>query len=164
MKVDTATLVALCLKYGPELHVPAGVAGPQLLWALSGNESSFGAHCPPKHEDGYCYGHKYYDAGYSQSWGCLAHCSFSPWQIMATNARQYTPLELMQDPEKALITVVSHINRKILAAQKAATLSEIADAYNSGNWRDAIVPQDYIDKLHRNYLVAMPPLAGGAHA
>ena len=89
----------------------------------------------------------------------LAHCSFSPWQIMATNARQFTPLELMQDPEKALIAVVSFLNREILGRQKADTLSEIADAYNSGNWTDANVPQDYIDKLHRNYLVPIPPQA-----
>src|SRR5579884_4172965 len=105
MKVDTNTLVLLCLKYGPELNAPEGIAGPQLIWALSGNESSFGAHCPPKHEEGYCYGHKYCDASYSQMWGCLAHCSFSPWQIMATNARQFTPLELMNEPEKAIQSV-----------------------------------------------------------
>ncbi|HZU33730.1 MAG TPA: hypothetical protein VFB79_21630 [Candidatus Angelobacter sp.] len=163
MKVDTNTLVLLCLKYGPELNAPEGIAGPQLIWALSGNESSFGAHCPPKHEEGYCYGHKYCDASYSQMWGCLAHCSFSPWQIMATNARQFTPLELMNEPEKAIQSVVSFLNREILGRQEAKTLSQIADAYNSGNWRDNNVPAEYIEKLHRNYLVKMPPVSMGAH-
>jgi hypothetical protein len=165
VKVDTQIIATLCRQYGPALNVPIGINGVCLLWALAGNESSFGASCAPRHELGYCYGHKYFDASYTHEWGCLAHCSFSPWQIMATNAKGFTPLELLDDPEKAIQATVGFLNRQILGAEKAATLSEIADAYNSGNWRDAIVPQEYIDRLIKNCGVAMPaPLAQGASA
>ncbi|HEV7521304.1 MAG TPA: hypothetical protein VGP89_09410 [Candidatus Angelobacter sp.] len=165
MKIDIQIIAALCRQYGTLLKVPVCINGPGLLWALAGNESSFGASCAPRHELGYCYGHKYFDASYTHEWGCLAHCSFSPWQIMATNAKGFSPLELLTDPEKAVQATVGFLNRQILGAEKAVTLSEIADAYNSGNWRDANVPQEYIDKLLKNFGIAMPaPLAAGASA
>lgn len=164
MKFPPELIASICRKYAPLLHVPPGIDGAQLLWALSGNESSFGAHCPPKHEDGYCYGHKYFDASYTHEWGCLAHCSFSPWQIMATNAKTLTPLELMEDPDKACRVVALYLDARILD-KGANTLSDIADAYNSGTWKDANVPVQYIADLIKNYGVAMPAeLRGVANA
>jgi len=35
--------------------------------------------------------------------------------------------------------------------QKPTTLEQFADAYNSGNFRDNIVPEEYIKRFLRNY-------------
>ena len=40
-----------CRISGPDLAgLPRGVDGAQLLWAMAGNESSFGVNCTPRHE------------------------------------------------------------------------------------------------------------------
>lgn len=154
MRVDSNVLAQLCKTYGPQLNVPPSLNGAQLLWALSGNESSFGSNCNPRHEPGYCpIMHGHYApaiATLTRDFGCLAHCSYGPWQIMACNASGFTPLDLL-DPDKAAHATVNFLNREILGRQKATTLEQIADAYNSGNWSDANVPTAYIEKFVASY-------------
>ena len=51
MNFDKEEIVAACREYGPQIvGLPVGIDGAQLLWAMSGNESSFGANCAPRHE------------------------------------------------------------------------------------------------------------------
>ena len=66
-----------CLAYGPQLtELPYGVDGAQLLWALSGNESSFGANCTPRYEPAYDVGGRYADADLLARFGRAAACSY----------------------------------------------------------------------------------------
>lgn len=151
MTVDKTMLANICRTYGTFLHLPAGIDGAQLLWAISGNETSFGQRNVPRHEQAYCYGGRYCDKSLSAKYGCLAHCSLGPWQLMATNAIGFSPYELLTDPDIAAHATINFLNRVILDGQGAKTLEEIADAYNSGNFRDANVPQKYIAELLENY-------------
>lgn len=161
MTVGEKEIARLCRQFGSVLSLPSTIRGAQLLWALAGNESDFGDWCPPRHERGYHYGSRAYKRSkelrdLSAEWGCLAHCSFGPWQVLLVNAPGYSPIELMSDAELACKAAVEFLNRVTLGAQKADTLEEIADAYNSGNFKDDIVPHQYITRLKRNYAIPMP--------
>ena len=75
MQLTKQQLAALCRTFGPNLHLPAGLNGAQMLWAFAGRESSFGARCIPLHERSYCYGGKYYETDktlrdLTDLWGC----------------------------------------------------------------------------------------------
>jgi hypothetical protein len=161
MQVSEQEIARICIQFGPQLNTVPSISRGQLLWAIAGNESLFGDWCPPRHERGYHYGSRMYRRSkelrdLTKEWGCLAHCSFGPWQVMLVNAPGFSPIELMADAELACKSAVDFLNRVILGAQKASTLEEIADAYNSGNFRDDIVPHEYIARLKRNYKVPMP--------
>jgi hypothetical protein len=156
MLVPRATLTELCKRFGAMLRLPAGIDGAQLLWALSGNESSFGANCAPRHEPAYCHGGKYFDALLTRSWGCLAHCSYGPWQVLYANTNPgMNPLTFAQTPELVAGAAASLIQRRILQAEKATTLEEIAEAYNAGDWRDRSMPTQYTADLVKNYAVPL---------
>ena len=59
-KWSTQQLAAQCrtsgILVGP---LPSSISGVQLLWALAGNESSFGADCSPRHEPAFDVGGAY---------------------------------------------------------------------------------------------------------
>lgn len=162
MQVSRSMIVLLCARFGAALKVPSGISGIQLFWALSGNESSFGADCAPRHEAAYCRGGKYFDIESTSRWGCLAHCSYGPWQVMYPNVSRsgvIDPIGLMRQPELLANAAVQFINENILAREKATTVEQIADAYNSGDWRDQRVPAKYIADLVSNYEVPMPTIS-----
>ncbi len=90
MNVAPEIIAALCRKHAPDLLTPVKWQGTpldkvRLLWGISGVESSFGLNCSPRHEPAYCYGGRYFNPVASREWGCLAHCSFGPWQVMFAN-------------------------------------------------------------------------------
>lgn len=83
-------------------------------------------------------------------YGSAVACSFSPWQIMyATALREgYTgPPWLLWDREVAEPVVRRHLNRII--ASGADTPEKVADAWNSGSWKDNYRPTEYIAKFLR---------------
>src|SRR2546429_7159205 len=87
MKVAPEIIAALCHKHAPSLLTPLTWQGTpldkvRLLWGLAGVESSFGWNCNPRHEQGYCTRGRYFDVLSTKAWGCLAHCSYGPWQVM----------------------------------------------------------------------------------
>src|SRR5882724_11014499 len=89
MNVSQEQLAALCQAHSP-LQLPgSGELGQRdpamVLWALAGAESSFGTNTSPRHEASYCRGGKYFDVYATRQWGCLAHCSYGPWQVMYAN-------------------------------------------------------------------------------
>jgi hypothetical protein len=151
-------IAAVCHTWGSSLWLKGlDVDGPRLLWALSGVESSFGANCAPRHELAYCTG-RYSENPQMQvltkAYGHAAHASFGPWQLMLVCAQATTkPEDTAASPEMfarsefAAMKTVSFINTRILKGQGATTVAEIADAYNSGNWRDANVPHAYVDRV-----------------
>ena len=142
-----------------KLKCPPDVDGVKLLWALAGNESSFGANAVPLHENAYCYRGKYFTkevAELTRKHGCLAHCSYGPWQVLLINTKiaydQPDPIAMHVNASYALVATVEFINKRIFDSQGAKDLKQIADSYNSGNFRDTIIPTAYIDKLVKNYI------------
>jgi hypothetical protein len=153
-----------CLQYGLMLdsHLAktddgAGspIAGSQLLFAIAGVESSFGVNCRPRLEPGYSYGGKYASThpmpDLLSEFGLDAAYSYGPWQVLLCNAYGYKPTELAMDLEKACIATIGHIRRFCLEARKCEMLRDIADTYNSGNPRDAHIPEKYIAAVAHNY-------------
>lgn len=166
MQVARLTIANLCTRFGAALKVPSTIDGARLLWALSGNESSFGLNCSPRHEAGYCHGGKYFDKALTALWGCLAHCSYGPWQVMYVNISKgnLSPLDVAVKPELVANSAVQFINSRIIGLEKAATVEEIAEAYNSGDWRDElhpnkVIPEKYIADLAKHYTVPIGELA-----
>lgn len=164
--VNPKRVAALCRKYGPQLRLEATddgtgqpINGMRLLWALAGNESSFGANCTPRFEPSY-----YTDGAYYRHSARVRELvalydregasSFGPWQLLLVNTK-LTPAQ-MADPEMACQATVEFINRYIISLQRASTLSQIADAYNSGSWRDLHVPEGYVSRLEAHYSTPLP--------
>jgi hypothetical protein len=157
VQIARSSLEALCRKYGPQLvGLPDGVDGAQLLWALAGNESSFGAESNPRHEPGYCRGGRYFNPNLTATWGCLAHMSYGPWQVMFTNALNQTPLALLQSYDLCAVVTTVFLKSYVLLGKKPKNLAEIGEVYNEGH----IAPDpDYVAKLDKNYAIALGELA-----
>lgn len=165
MSVPRERIAELCQQYGSVMNgvLPKDIDGAQLLWALAGNESSYGDNCSPRHEPGYCY---ITHGGYSKNpsivemtedWGCLAHCSLGPWQLMADNILGFTPMEILCDPEKACLATVGFLKRAVLPM--AQSLDDIGHFYNAGP--RGPFPTQYVTNLKLHYQVAMPQPAAG---
>jgi hypothetical protein len=128
-----------------------------LLQALAEIESSYGLNNKSRFEKAYAPGGSLFKRsqllqdvynqadvgdrqGIASSWG--------PWQIMYIVAYEMgyrgRPSELTY-PEKVIKYVVKFLNARIL--KKNPTLLEaIFDSYNSGNFKDKVIPQAYIKK------------------
>ena len=140
MNVAPEIIAALCRKHAPDLLTPVKWQGTsldkvRLLWGLAGNESLFGVNCTPRHEHGYCYGGKYFNSVASRSWGCLAHCSFGPWQVMfAVFPVDVSPLSLVWETdgrvasEVGCLGAVRRLNQII--ARRPGNLGDIVLHYN----------------------------------
>lgn len=157
-----------CRQWGPAVRAGSlGIDGVRLLWALSGNESSYGLNCGPRHEPVYCTGR--YSAApqivaLTAKYAHNAHCSFGPWQMMLAN---FTGLYSLSDFGRVgfcAMQAASFINTRILMHGKATTIEQIADAYNTGDWRDSNVPEKYIADCVRNYNEVPLPAASVAQA
>jgi hypothetical protein len=122
-----------------------------LLRAIADVESTYGANSNPRHEPAYCRGGRYFSAYLTSHFGCAAHCSYGPWQIMFPTACELgfggTPEELA-NPETNCLYAVRYLNAR---ASKATNLEHIGRAYNGGNINAKAVPQSYIDKLTAAY-------------
>lgn len=165
---DKATIARLCERFGGLLKLPPAAAAldPKLvLWALSGNESSFGANCKPRFEPAYFSG-RYStmpaQAELNAQYGQDGAASYSPWQIMLINAPGFTPEELAQDAEKAITATIGFLNRRVFvqvgAHVAAYTLEEIGRDYNHGNYWDGYLGADevaYVANLQRHYNTPM---------
>lgn len=140
MNVSTDIIAALCRKHAVDLLTPLKWQGTpidkvKLLWGLSGVESTFGLNCSPRHEPGYCYGGRYFNPVVTKSWGCLAHCSFGPWQVMYANFPfGVSPLSLVWETdgrvpsEVCCLGAVRRLNQII--ARGALNLGDVVIGYN----------------------------------
>lgn len=165
MHTAQAYIANLCKLHARDLE-PTPIGEPkQILWAFAGVESSFGQNFAPRHESSYCRRGKYYDAALTREHGCLAHCSFGPWQVMFPNfPTGTTPHDLLDElagPELGVKAAIRRIN--LALRQGASDLAQLADAYNSGNFRDTLVPTEYVNEFLTKYQIQMPlPAAVGA--
>lgn len=86
------------------------------------------------------------------AYGLAAGCSFSSWQILYHTAADLgfvgQPWDLWDD-EVAVEWVVKLLNR--ICSQGATTVEEVADAWNSGTFKDTIIPERYIEKFTNAY-------------
>ena len=143
----------LCRMGGAMLRgAPADVDFDALLYAIGGVESSFGKWFGPRHEKAYCRGGRYFDRKLTRKYNCLAHCSYGYWQVMYANAARINARvepSLMLDPLHALPITIGWMQHVV--GRGAVTVRDIADAWNSGSHRDAIVPVRYIEKVERLY-------------
>jgi hypothetical protein len=146
-----------CREYGSKLeNLPQNIDGPQLLFAISGNESSFGANCTPRYEPAYDTGGIYADTAFLARFGRLAACSLGPWQIMFANCPpNFTP-ESMQFLSNCAVATAAFLSRQ-LARFEPTSLASIAAIWNGGNPGAIVKPQvaAYAAKLAENYLVPM---------
>lgn len=140
MKVAPEIIAQLCRERAADLFTPTNWQGTpidkvRLLWGISGVESSFGLNSTPRHENGYCYGGRYFDAPASAKWGCLAHCSYGPWQVMFNHFPVgVSPLALTWDVDGRIAASlgISGAIRVLNGAisRGARHLSDISIAYN----------------------------------
>lgn len=141
------------------LHVPAGLNPVALMRAICENETSGGARAfATLHEPAYCYGGRYFNSDLAQlsvPWGCLAHSSFGPWQILFVTAHEHgysgDPVGL-RDPQTSAEYVVKILNRRLFDQVADATPEDAFDAWNSGRARDANVPAKYISEGMDHYV------------
>src|SRR6185437_2959221 len=166
-------IAALCRVHGPKLSVLAPLDGERVLWALAGCESDFGVYGLPKHEDGYCAGHRYDIPALTKRWGCAAHCSYGPWQVMFAHLDYLLPSP-QRDPSLLIFAAgdagpkfaatadylcaatAQFLAAEILGRQKASTLAEIAKAYNHGNWADDYDDSEYQGRAQKFYDTPFP--------
>ena len=148
--------------WAPSLHVPAGVNAIALMRAICDNETEGGARWGATlHEPAFCYGGKYYKASadlqrLSVPWGCLAHSSFGPWQVLFITAHEHgfsdDPVRL-RDPMVGAEYLTKILNRRVFDKIADALPEEAFDAWNSGRARDRIIPVDYIKRAKAHYLI-----------
>lgn len=170
MNFDKAKLADVCKRYGVFIHgLPAAIEGPTFLWALSGNESSFGQNCRPRHEVEFCplnqphrtdvgivvrpgkYAADGLQVPLYRQWGCWACCSYTPWQLMAVHAIGYTPIELMTDLERCVEAAVGFASKIFGRDDPPATLEEFARFWNGSG-----VSVQYVASLQKFYAAGLP--------
>jgi hypothetical protein len=131
-----ATIYVLCLKYGPQIKVPAGLNGPRVMAAIAANESSMGQDCDPRHEPSYDVG-GHYDEGVQhdmlEKYGRAAACSYGPWQVLPLNAPPFTPVDLLSDPDAGARAFVIFFNAYVIRDHHAQSIEQIGQIYNGGH-------------------------------
>lgn len=153
-KAEIANKCKKCaFQVGP---LPDGVDAAQLLWALAGVESSFGADCTPRHEPAYDVGGKYSTHApmptLLKMYGTAAACSYGPWQVMFVNMSLGTRPAALDDLDVVASETVLHLNR-LLRHWHPSNLNEIGECWNAGH----ITPDpDYERKLTASYAVPLP--------
>jgi len=145
-------------KWAPSLHVPTGLDSGCILWALYYCEKYDPHNRVPRFEKAYAPGGYYYKKSEDvrkeyEKWGNWAACSFSNFQILFNTARELgydgPPLALDRD-EVAMPFIVLYLNIRIFK-KGATTPEEVADAYNSGTFKDANKPEKYMAKFRARY-------------
>ena len=155
----TKTQIAMaCRVLGGQLGpLPAGVEGPQLLWAMAGVESSFGADCQPRHEPAYDVGGAY--ARHApmpvllSRFGSAAACSYGPLQLLLVNAPLQMAPENFDNLAYGMQQSITYLN-SLLRHWRPGSLDEIGECWNAGH----ITPDPaYTEKLAATYQTPMPP-------
>jgi|SRR5262245_33123208 len=154
--------------WAPQLHVGSSSVIPwAALKAIAHVETNYGARgLATLHEPAYCYGGLYYKGSadlqrLSVTFGCLAHQSYGPWQLLFMTAYELgyrgDPV-ILREPNVCAEYAVKLLNVRTLDKIIEATVEDVFDAWNSGHARDRFIPAEYIKKAKGYYLAA---LAGG---
>jgi len=145
---------------------PPGIDGDKLIQAIAVVETNDGLNSYPRFESGYapkgfaatiqgrivrgtgaCFNSIVAERW--KEWGMASACSFSKWQILAHTAMDLGFAEapwLLWSDEVALPFVIKRLT-VIRDRYHALTVADFADSWNSGTFRDKIIPQQYIDSV-----------------
>lgn len=152
-----------CRLHGKDLKsLPTGIDGAQLLWALAGNESSFGRNCTPRHEPAFDVGGAYSVhspmPALLKEFGSAAACSYGPWQLMFLNAPRGIHPEDFANLEACATATVIFLN-SLLERFHPDDLADIGQCWNHGSPTSKPSPGvvSYVDQLIRNYAVPILP-------
>jgi hypothetical protein len=158
------------------LSIPTGIDGARLLDAIAAVETSRGANNWPRVEAGWVpkgvtltiqgrlvVGR--YPSGIGAAvvatrwtlWGIGSAASWGRWQILFHTAADLgyrgAPWALHED-DIGRPWVIARLNK--ISNTGAATVEDFADAWNSGTYRDSIVPVEYIAAVSKAYREANP--------
>ncbi len=155
------------------LSVPASLDPRRLTYAFAKVESGLGIHADRSRFEPSYSGNHYRrlpinTTMYERSkltkdawarWGDAAACSYGLFQIMYTTALTLGAVTLSNPPEtlrndNVNFTVFAQLINKVCADRPDITLEQLADAYNSGNCYDAIIPTTYVSKIIDAYHAA----------
>lgn len=140
MRVAPEIIAGLCrVRARDLLRTGSGDLGSvdpvKLLWGIAGVESTFGLNSYPRHENGYCFNGRYFDPKATAEWGCLAHCSYGPWQVMFDHfPPTISPIGLLVQgdgsaaADASLQAAIGVLNQAI--ARGARNLTDVVIAYN----------------------------------
>lgn len=154
---DRSAIAQAALRFGAQVGpLPPGITGEQLLWALCGVESSFGANCQPRHEPAFDVGGRYATHAPMPTllarYGPAAACSYGPLQLMLCNAPPTYGPASFDDLTLAMQASVNFLNQKLRQWQPAS-LAQIGECWNAGR----ITPDPgYEAKLATAYAVPLP--------
>jgi hypothetical protein len=153
-----------CRKFGSTVNtalLPDELVAQQVLWAICGNESSFGANCAARHEPAYDRGGIYAmnpaQAALLDRFGGLGACSYGPMQVMLVNCPAgFTPDDF-SDVEKGVQAGVFALST-LLRRNRPTSLAQIGSCYNAGHVQETYSSAvlEYIKRLLANYNVLMP--------
>jgi hypothetical protein len=136
------------------------------LAAFSLNESSGGYNKTPKFEAIYAPGGRYFNRstlqqGLYENYGEEACKSYSSFQIMLLIYHElgFTDAnpDNAGDDSYALPVAIKLFNKRVFKDGKAKDINFLGmsgDSYNSGNWKDKNVPQEYLKRLIKHYHMA----------
>lgn len=151
----------LCRGYAGMLWLPPGVDDGQLMWAISGNESSFGANCAPRHEPAFDKGGIYGNSAIMNpllaKFGSAAACSYGPWQMMFCNAPDGTTPDAFNDIAVAFRLSAGFLNQR-LAKYRPSSLADVGEIWNGGHpmMTPSAQVASYVQRLSQNYAVPIP--------
>src|ERR1035441_9795 len=136
MSFTRQQLAEECQSTGPQLALlPTNIDGARFLWALAGNESSYGVNCTPRHEPAFDVGGTYGDGAVMKpllaKYGKAAACSYGPWQQMFCNAPEGFAPDSYSDLHKCALAAVAQIN-KALRKWQPLNLASIGECWNAG--------------------------------
>jgi hypothetical protein len=136
----------------------------QLLIAMGGRESDFGADLKPRFEPSWFEGGAVWRASpqlqaYIAQNGRAGACSYGPLQIMAFDALGFSVSELALDPEAAMSASCGYFNRYVIGHWKCRTLEQICRTWNGGHPTAGTTPgyYEFVLNAYRTERVASPP-------
>jgi hypothetical protein len=130
-------IAAVCMQFGSQAGpLPDGVDGAQLLWALSGVESSFGMDCQPRHEPAFDVGGPYAAhlpcSIFLARYGAAGACSYGPLQLMICNAPLTYGPSSFDNLTLAMQASVTFLN-SLLRHWKPQSLAQVGECWNAGH-------------------------------
>jgi hypothetical protein len=151
-------IASLVKKHAVDVACPPLLNAEALLWAIYYCEKYNAHNREPRFEAAYAPGGWFYEHSPAvrtqyDKWGRYAACSYSNFQMLFIVATELgyggPPLALDKD-SVCLPYVVDYLNRRVFA-YGATKPEQVADAYNSGSFKDAYVPTEYVAKFMRFY-------------
>lgn len=158
---DKEAIKNICLEKTNAIVNFPDIDMPKFLWAIAGVESSWTLKPKPRIEPAYSPPRgKYWLNNLKlvklrSTYGELVSASLGPFQVMYPTARElgfrFSPKELEDLKENHYYACIYFKKRCKPKNGEKITPEMLADAYNSGNYRDNIIPKEYVEKVMRYY-------------